>query len=73
MPGFDKTGPMGQDSRTGCGFGRCDAANKARRRDIGRRARMNQDDDSVFGTRTGKGRLTGQSGRRNRGRVQKTS
>ncbi|MBW2266127.1 MAG: DUF5320 domain-containing protein [Deltaproteobacteria bacterium] len=73
MPGFNRTGPMGQGSRTGGGFRRCDGANKARRRDIGRRAGMNRDNDTAFGRCAGKGRLTGQRGRRSRGRVQESS
>ena len=36
MPGFDRTGPMGEGPRTGRGLGRCNNTNTPESSDVGR-------------------------------------
>ncbi|MBW1741957.1 MAG: DUF5320 domain-containing protein [Deltaproteobacteria bacterium] len=68
MPGFDRTGPIGEGPRTGRGLGRCGKANEKPSQDDfpGRRVRFGdgQGAGQGLGRRAGRGR----SSRQGRGR-----
>ena len=67
MPGFDRTGPVGEGPRTGRGLGRCGKAKTTVNSDVasGRGARLG--DGAVGGRSRGGGR--GRRGGQGRGRT----
>lgn len=69
MPGFDRTGPMGEGPRTGGGFGKCGGNARRQQSNMGPRTSINEDNEGFNNRRTGRGRRTGQHGRRHRNRV----
>jgi hypothetical protein len=69
MPGFDRTGPMGEGPRTGRGLGRCGKAKTAVNSDVipGRGPRLG--DGAVGGRGRGRGGGRGRRGGQGRGRM----
>jgi hypothetical protein len=68
MPGFDRTGPVGEGPRTGRGLGRCGKANETPGPEDfpGRRVRLG--DGQGAGQGPGRRAGRGRSGRRGQGR-----
>jgi len=71
MPGFDRTGPMGEGSRTGRGLGRCGNGNakETQRPAMGRGSWTNQENDTAVGSGAGRGGRRGRGGAGRRGRI----
>ncbi len=69
MPGFDRTGPLGEGPRTGRGLGRCDKAKTTLSSDVapGRAVRLGDGPAVGRGPRRGGGR--GRRGGLGRGRM----
>jgi len=63
MPGFDRTGPQGQGSRTGRAMGKCNPDNKNGKNEV-----IEQDFLPGRGLRLGLGRRSGRSSGRVSGR-----
>ena len=68
MPGFDRTGPVGEGPKTGRGLGKCGKAGTTQSSDVapGRGARLG--DRPVAGQGLGRGGGRGRQGGRGRGR-----
>ena len=69
MPGYDRTGPMGEGPKTGRGLGRCGKAKTSPRSDVtpGRAAGLG--DSPVGGRGLGRGGGRGRRSGRGRGRM----
>ncbi len=69
MPGFDRTGPLGEGPMTGRGLGRCGKAKTTLASDVapGRAVRLG--DGPVGGRGPGRGGGRGRRGGRGRGRM----
>ncbi|MDY6837577.1 MAG: DUF5320 domain-containing protein [Thermodesulfobacteriota bacterium] len=66
MPGYDRSGPLGEGPRTGRGLGRCGNRSGTQRSDGGPGRGARQDDGTPLGQGFGRGGSRGRG--RNRGR-----
>lgn len=69
MPGFDRTGPRGEGSRTGKGLGKCGNAKATQRSQVGQGSRMRQGDGMASGRGGGRSGGRGRGGGQGRGRM----
>lgn len=69
MPGFDRTGPLGEGPRTGRGLGKCGRAKALRSSDVGLGRTPRLGDGSGAGRYPGRSGGRGRRGGRGRGRM----
>jgi hypothetical protein len=69
MPGFDRTGPLGEGPRTGRGLGKCGKAKATPRSQVGQGSRTRLGDRMAPGRGGGRGGGQGRTGGRGRGRM----
>jgi len=70
MPGFDRTGPLGEGPKTGRGLGRCGKAKTATSLNAAPGEAVRLDDWPGAGRGSGRGVRRGRRGGRGRGRIQ---
>jgi len=69
MPGFDRTGPLGEGPMTGRGLGRCGKAKTTQASDVAPGRAVGLGDSPVGGRGPGRGGGRGRRGGRGRGRM----
>jgi len=69
MPGFDRTGPLGEGPKTGRGLGRCGKAKAATSLDAAPGGAVRLDDRPAIGQGLGRGVRRGRRGGRGRSRI----